>query len=95
MESLNAATELAIGQGIQLPSAVHFVQTPHHRGRHKVPASEEVPPHLKPMVTNAFIRCGFHIGQTKGLAIYCYHNMPVRKGYGAMTFVPFHYEVEE
>ncbi|MGP3790550.1 hypothetical protein [Pseudomonas sp. B392_1p] len=120
VESLKAAAEFATGQGIHLPSAVHFVQIPHHGGRHNVStdalnvivgepvpeshslqrtayvsASKKAPTHPKRVVTNAFIRRGFQIGQTKGLAICHYHNMPAREGYGAMTFVPFHYEVEE
>ncbi|MFU2678943.1 ComEC/Rec2 family competence protein [Pseudomonas aeruginosa] len=120
VESLKAAAEFATGQGINLPSAVNFVQIPHHGGRHNVStdalnlivgepvpeshspqrrayvsASKKAPTHPKRVVTNAFIRRGFKIGQTKGVAIRHHRNMPARNGYGVMTYVPFHYEVEE
>ncbi|MDH4568225.1 hypothetical protein E8E95_16190 [Pseudomonas sp. BN414] len=121
VESLKASADFAIGQGIHLPSAVDFVQIPHHGGRHNVStealnlvvgepspddsvvprrvafasASAKAPTHPKRVVTNAFIRRGFRVAQTKGQSIRHQRNMPKRDGYGALEYVPFHHEVEK
>lgn len=119
--SLKAAASFATDQAIHLPSSVHFVQIPHHGGRHNVStealnmvvgeplaenygashrmafvsASAKAPTHPKRVVTNAFIRRGFSVGQTKGTSIRYCHNMPERDGYGPLAFIPFHHEVQE
>ncbi|AZU58188.1 hypothetical protein CFM90_17720 [Ralstonia solanacearum] len=59
-----------------------------------VSAAEKAPAHPKRIVTNAFIRRGFAVGQTKGKAV-CHHsNMPVRAGWVPISCVPFYDEVE-
>lgn len=121
VESLKAAASVALGLGIDLPSAVTFVQIPHHGGRHNVStealdtvigpqlppnygtpsktafvsASARAPSHPKRVVTNAFIRRGFKVAQTKGQSIWHYFDMPKREGYSSLTYIPFHEEVEE
>lgn len=60
-----------------------------------VSASASAPAHPKRVVTNAFIRRGFKVGQTKGISIRHHRNMPPRDGYGPLDYVPFHHEVEE
>jgi beta-lactamase superfamily II metal-dependent hydrolase len=61
-----------------------------------VSASEKAPSHPKKVVTNAFFRRGFRIGQTKGTQIsHRSSGMPVRKGWGPVTYLPFFDEVEQ
>jgi len=60
-----------------------------------VSASEKAPSHPKRVVTNAFVRRGFKVGQTKGKAICHYVGMPRREGWGPISYLPFYQEVEE
>ncbi|RAR56447.1 metallo-beta-lactamase superfamily protein [Paraburkholderia unamae] len=61
-----------------------------------VSASEKAPRHPKKVVTNAFKRRGFKVGQTKGKSIWHFSpGMPRREGYSALTYLPFYDEVEE
>lgn len=97
IDSLKLASAYAASLGIHLPSAVRFIQIPHHGGRHNVStialdlvvgerlpqsqssfdryawvsASSGASRHPKRIVTNAFARRGFNVGQTKGTSI-CY-----------------------
>ncbi len=120
VESLKAAAQYALTQGIHLATAVQCVQIPHHGGRHNVSteslnmlvgatlprfhdeaersacvsASAKSPTHPKRVVTNAFIRRGFKVGQTKGQGVCYTDNMPARAGWMPIDGVQFHTEVE-
>ena len=59
-----------------------------------VSASAGAPSHPKRVVTNAFIRRGFKVGQTKGDGVCYTDNMPARAGWMPIAGVPFHTEVE-
>lgn len=61
-----------------------------------VSTAAKAPRHPKRAVTNAFVRRGFKVGQTKGQAI-CHFTpgAPVRPGWGPISYVPFFEEVEE
>lgn len=60
-----------------------------------VSAAEKAPKHPKRVVTNAFIRRGFNVGQTKGKTITHRQIFPARPNWVAMDAVPFYDEVEE
>ena len=61
-----------------------------------VSASKKAPRHPKRVVTNAFLRRGFRVGQTKGSTIRHYSpGMPEREGWGPITYLPFYEEVEQ
>ncbi|SEI89284.1 ComEC/Rec2 family competence protein [Frateuria terrea] len=60
-----------------------------------VSASKKAPKHPKRSVTNAFIRRGFQVAQTKGTRIRFRVGMPPREGYGALSYVPFAQEGDE
>ncbi|HET6803999.1 MAG TPA: hypothetical protein VFH59_00965 [Frateuria sp.] len=60
-----------------------------------VSASKKAPKHPKRSVTNAFIRRGFQVAQTKGTHIRFRVGMPPREGYGALRYVPFAQEGDE
>lgn len=60
-----------------------------------VSASEKAPKHPKRVVTNAFIRRGFKVGQTKGNSIWHSRGMPSRGNYSALSYLPFHEETDE
>lgn len=61
-----------------------------------VSASKKAPSHPKRVVTNAFVRRGFRVGQTKGITIRHYSpGMPKREGWGPITYLPFFKEVEQ
>ena len=61
-----------------------------------VSAAAKAPRHPKRAVTNAFVRRGFRVGQTKGGSI-CHFtpDTPARSGWGPISYVPFYEEVEE
>lgn len=61
-----------------------------------VSAAAKAPRHPKRAVTNAFVRRGFRVGQTKGGSI-CHFtpDTPPRSGWGPISYVPFYEEVEE
>jgi len=61
-----------------------------------VSAAAKAPRHPKRAVTNAFVRRGFKVGQTKGHAI-CHFTpgTPLRPGWGPISYVPFYEEVEK
>lgn len=59
-----------------------------------VSASEASETHPRKVVTNAFLRRGASVHQTKGQSILHYHNMPERAGWVALTPVPFNNQVE-
>lgn len=58
-------------------------------------AAAKAPTHPKRVVTNAFIRRGFSVGQTKGQTVCHRRNMPAREGWVPISYVPFYSEVEE
>jgi beta-lactamase superfamily II metal-dependent hydrolase len=61
-----------------------------------VSASKKAPRHPKRVVTNAFLRRGFRVGQTKGSTIRHYSpGMPKREGWGPIPYLPFYEEVEQ
>jgi beta-lactamase superfamily II metal-dependent hydrolase len=60
-----------------------------------VSASANAPAHPKRVVTNAFKRRGFEVGQTKGQRIRHSFNMPPRADYGPLVYLPFYGEVEQ
>ncbi|MBT2298494.1 ComEC/Rec2 family competence protein [Pseudomonas fluorescens] len=61
-----------------------------------VSAAANAPRHPKKVVTNAFLRRGFRVGQTKGRAISHFtQGTPKREGWGPITYLPFYEEVEE
>lgn len=60
-----------------------------------VSAAEKAPRHPKKVVTNAFIRRGFAVAQTKGQTIRHHRNMPAREGWVALNYLQFFDEVEE
>lgn len=60
-----------------------------------VSASAKAPTHPKKVVTNAFIRRGFKVVQTKGTSIRHHHNMEPRSGWTQVTYVPFYDETDE
>ena len=60
-----------------------------------VSAAKKAPRHPKRVVTNAFRRRGFKVGQTKGGRIRYYSGMPKREGWREISYVPFYNEVEE
>lgn len=57
-------------------------------------ASAKAPSHPKRVVTNAFIRRGFNVAQTKGRSIRYSKNMPARADYSKLNYLPFYDEVE-
>lgn len=60
-----------------------------------VSAAAKAPRHPKKVVTNAFVRRGFRVGQTKGRAISHFtQGTPKREGWGPITYLPFFEEVE-
>ncbi|HDR2499856.1 TPA: hypothetical protein QCI21_002066 [Enterobacter roggenkampii] len=60
-----------------------------------VSASAKAPKHPKKVVTNAFIRRGFKVIQTKGTHVRHHHNMGARAGWVSATYVPFYDETDE
>lgn len=58
-------------------------------------ASAKAPSHPKRVVTNAFIRRGFNVAQTKGTSIRYRRNMPSRDRWGPLPYLKFFEEVEE
>lgn len=71
-------------------------QPEHPRRTAFVSASAKAPRHPKKVVTNAFKRRGFKVGQTKGNSIWHFSSgMPAREGYTALPYLPFYDEVEE
>ncbi|HRL94764.1 MAG TPA: MBL fold metallo-hydrolase [Pseudomonas sp.] len=61
-----------------------------------VSAAAKAPRHPKKVVTNAFVRRGFRVGQTKGRAISHFtQGTPKREGWGPITYLPFFEEVEK
>lgn len=63
-----------------------------------VSASKKAQTHPKKVVTNAFIRRGFKVAQTKGQSIRHHHNMGSRDGWSSVEYVPFYddpTEIEE
>lgn len=83
-QALNLIVGEPLPRGFGEPTRMAFVS-----------ASKNAPRHPKRTVTNAFIRRGFKVGQTKGVAIRHHRGMPARGGYSALTYVPFHDEVDE
>jgi len=59
-----------------------------------VSASKDSEVHPRKVVTNAFLRRGADVHQTKGQSKRHSHNMPDRDGWSASTPVPFHSQVE-
>lgn len=59
-----------------------------------VSASKTSETHPRKVVTNAFLRRGANVHQTKGQNQHYYYNMPERAGWAASTPVPFHAQVE-
>ena len=59
-----------------------------------VSASEASETHPRKVVTNAFLRRGASVHQTKGQSKRHHHNMPERAGWVASTPVPFNNQVE-
>lgn len=59
-----------------------------------VSASKTSETHPRKVVTNAFLRRGTNVHQTKGQSKRHSHNMPERAGWVASTPVPFHAQVE-
>ena len=59
-----------------------------------VSASKDSEVHPRKVVTNAFLRRGADVHQTKGQSKRHSHNMPNREGWTASTPVPFHAQVE-
>lgn len=59
-----------------------------------VSAAEKAPKHPKRVVTNAFIRRGFEVGQTKGKTINYGQAFPARPNWVAIDPVPFYDQVE-
>lgn len=57
-------------------------------------ASKHAPRHPRKVVTNAFVRRGFLVAATKGRKLRYSKNMPER-GWGKLTYMPFHYEYDE
>ncbi|MEQ9892432.1 ComEC/Rec2 family competence protein [Pectobacterium aroidearum] len=60
-----------------------------------VSASRTAPKHPKKVVTNAFIRRGFKVAQTKGKQIHHRYNLANREGWVSATLVPFYEETDE
>lgn len=50
--------------------------------------------HPKKVVTNAFIRRGFKVVQTKGKQIHHRYNLARREGWVSATLVPFYEETD-
>lgn len=59
-----------------------------------VSASMNAPKHPKRVVTNAFIRRGFKVIQTKGKIITHGHGFPARADWASASLVPFHWELD-
>ncbi|MCL1826000.1 MAG: MBL fold metallo-hydrolase [Betaproteobacteria bacterium] len=59
-----------------------------------VSASKKSETHPRRVVTNAFLRRGAGVHQTKGITKRHFHNMPDRAGWETSTPVPFHEQVE-
>lgn len=59
-----------------------------------VSASKDSEVHPRKVVTNAFLRRGVNVHQTKGESKRHSHNMPAREGWTASTPIPFHPQVE-
>jgi beta-lactamase superfamily II metal-dependent hydrolase len=59
-----------------------------------VSASKDSEVHPRKVVTNAFLRRGANVHQTKGESKRHSHNMPKREGWTASTPIPFHSQVE-
>ncbi len=59
-----------------------------------VSASKDSEVHPRKVVTNAFLRRGANVHQTKGQSKRHSHNMPDREGWTASTPIPFHAQVE-
>lgn len=59
-----------------------------------VSASKDSEVHPRKVVTNAFLRRGANVHQTKGESKRHSHNMPNREGWIASTPIPFHSQVE-
>ena len=59
-----------------------------------VSASKDSEVHPRKVVTNAFLRRGVDVHQTKGQSKRHSHNMPNREGWSASTPIPFHPQVE-
>lgn len=60
-----------------------------------VSAAAKAPKHPKRVVTNAFIRRGFRVVQTKGDAICHYFGLPARANWGPAKVVPFYSELDD
>lgn len=60
-----------------------------------VSAAAKAPKHPKRVVTNAFIRRGFRVVQTKGDAICHYFGLPARANWGPAKVVPFYPELDD
>lgn len=84
-ETLNMLVGEPLPNALEEPTRTAFVSV-----------GAKAPRHPKRVVTNAFARRGFKIGQTKGGTI-CHFTpgMPQREGWGPISYVPFYDEVEE
>ncbi|WP_432260839.1 ComEC/Rec2 family competence protein [Cupriavidus sp. TMH.W2] len=60
-----------------------------------VSAAKAAPTHPKRVVTNAFLRRGFNVAQTKGQSIYHFRGAERRVGWGPLTYVPFYAELDD
>jgi beta-lactamase superfamily II metal-dependent hydrolase len=109
IQALTQAIDYAEARGVSL-TGLDYIQVPHHGSRRNVSpsvldrmmgktafvsASPGSTTHPRKKVTNAFIRRGATVYQTRGGALCQPYNRPRRAGYGDAPPIPFSDKVEE